>query len=472
MVYYPSKRRRSTKAFTSDEEEKDWELDDELHRIITYDHKPSFVSLIKDELYPLEIFVEAVHEGALGCARAMLDGETGHTVDISDANNRFGVTPLHVAARRLLPAMTRLLISYGAPTNHKCPYNMLPIDEALEHLRCPLYDYHDSDDWTPEQSIFELLIYLCGTKNIEKLDTIRMLAWNTKNIEKVAYRCAKEGEVIQLASLLSVAPKEIIPHLLIQSKEASSLDRGMTLRQCILTELGLLTFEDSRFMVTNKCRYLGRCVDQDINKMKTRLIIVLLLLDVFEKIGNAFGSYLLTGQTNFSKEQIAEEVAMLLKDAGLKLKYKDIDMTDMYRTLDDSMKSLGEQSGTLENCQSEDDKPDSKEWKSQSVDTPEITWHGSFNKIKKPEASALDVQRRSISTCTLHGSRVLSSLGVVRQFHTFPVSEAYTGFELLTTGDALLKKMNTGMRQNAARSSLNKKWGPLALAIKRGLRFV
>uniref|UniRef100_A0A5B6YS69 Uncharacterized protein n=1 Tax=Davidia involucrata TaxID=16924 RepID=A0A5B6YS69_DAVIN len=139
----------------------DIDLRREFFEIACVDDKPDFVSMMKT-LYesptlesekvgkgepddteakycPRRIFDLIFGHGAVDCATALLEGETGFIVDLN-LPNISGACPLHLAAEKLSYDMIDLFLRHGARTDIRTidgvlKGDLLPLNIALEKLR-------------------------------------------------------------------------------------------------------------------------------------------------------------------------------------------------------------------------------------------------------------------------------------------------------------------------------------------------
>ncbi|XP_059635810.1 uncharacterized protein LOC132277993 [Cornus florida] len=222
---------------------------------------------------------------AVDCTKALLEGDL-FVVDLN-VPIEFGLCPLHIAAEAFSYDMIDLLLRHGAQTDVRTIEgefrgDLLPLNIALEMLSC----YHRYlSDWTPKQSIFKLIVILSLPQMKVPLETNRLLAWNTKDVSNIFYHYAMEGKLIPVATLLMVAREKIMAPSTMQSKDFCGLGGGMMIRQCILEEMASLTNEEV------KLTCIGSYSNQRLKNKKALMTIALLLLEVFDKAGDAIETY-------------------------------------------------------------------------------------------------------------------------------------------------------------------------------------
>ncbi|KAK8644264.1 hypothetical protein V6N13_123575 [Hibiscus sabdariffa] len=180
------------------------------------------------------------------------------------------------------------------------------------------------NDWTPKKSVFKLVCILCLPQLKESLESIRLVACKTDEIEAIGCNLARHGKLIELASLLMVAPK-----VLIESTSIASTDmRSNSIRRCIMSDLQALLDSEVRLTGRSKNHKLvEKCKDEKEIKLST-----LLLLEVFERVGKSINHHLQSDTYNDgtrSRLEIAGEIQTLLEKAGFAMKPKDTDLNDI-----------------------------------------------------------------------------------------------------------------------------------------------
>ncbi|OMO72614.1 hypothetical protein CCACVL1_17689 [Corchorus capsularis] len=98
----------------------------------------------------------------------------------------------------------------------------------------------DSTGWTPEQSIFRLIILLCTKSHnlSDRLEELRSLVENGKKeeVEEEIVNCVIEGKVMGLGALILAAPQKVTTTKFSFDDIARS-NRSMTIRQYLLGEI-------------------------------------------------------------------------------------------------------------------------------------------------------------------------------------------------------------------------------------------
>ncbi|KAJ7975603.1 Ankyrin repeat domain-containing protein 31 [Quillaja saponaria] len=253
-----------------------------------------------------------------------------------------GSYPIHRAAESLSPKMIDLLIHRGARTDVRCAacfrekkiydkdrpqsfYGYLPIEIAINSFCEHLY----FQDWNSKKSIFLLLYAMALPKLSDSLKAISVLASHTDNIEVIACKYAKKGSLKELATLLTVAWKKLLPP--ITSEGESENDVGYTepaIRRCILSELQSLVDEEVRLIGTSKSIKEAAV---ECKQKKAKMEIALLLLEVFERTGSGFDIYLSLDQRAEYDDNvlIAHDIMWMLKNMGFNLTRSDTNLTSI-----------------------------------------------------------------------------------------------------------------------------------------------
>ena len=116
------------------------------------DNKKAFLDFVsvdpsRNEPCPAEVMICMTRHNCLECAKAVLEGETDHIVNLSAPVGTTEVPPLHLLARTYRSSMIELFLSHGAPVNLRCTTGnklgdrMLPINFALMAIRSISYFY-------------------------------------------------------------------------------------------------------------------------------------------------------------------------------------------------------------------------------------------------------------------------------------------------------------------------------------------
>uniref|UniRef100_A0A5B6YTY9 Uncharacterized protein n=1 Tax=Davidia involucrata TaxID=16924 RepID=A0A5B6YTY9_DAVIN len=180
-------------------------------------------------------------------------------------------------------------------------------------------------DWTPKQSIFKLIAVLCLPQMKVPLDVNRLLAWNTKEVNKIFNHYAMEGKFIEMAALLMVAREKVMASSMFQRKDSFGLDGRVMVRRSILQEIALLTDEEIKSTGNSRnCKSVRM-----LKNMKAMMKFSLMLLEVFERAGDAIETYRQAVQSEMPTEKLVKDIKALLEEAGFVLKDNDIDLSNI-----------------------------------------------------------------------------------------------------------------------------------------------
>ncbi|KAK8636004.1 hypothetical protein V6N13_004714 [Hibiscus sabdariffa] len=194
-------------------------------------------------------------------------------------------------------------------TNEDDAKGSLPLKASLEKL-C----YHPFlNDWTPKKSIFKLVfVYFIFTFIIRK-NPWRASGWVARKteIETIGCELARQGKLIELASLLMVVPEKLI----ITTSPGSNDLSSNVIRRCITSDLQASLDAEVRLMGrSNSDKLVEKCKDEQEMKLSA-----LMVLEVFERAGNSINQYLQSDAYNDgmrSRLEIVREIQNLLEKVG------------------------------------------------------------------------------------------------------------------------------------------------------------
>ncbi|XP_027177014.1 uncharacterized protein LOC113776124 isoform X3 [Coffea eugenioides] len=258
---------------------------------------------------------------ALACATALLEGKTGLSVDLN-VTLKCGFYPLHYAAENLCCGLTDVFLKHGALTSLPCSVHgsrysgKLPLSVALEAIGCHPF----LRDWSPNKSIFKLIYIFCLPEMAEPLETLKLLALHTEELQVISSSNVHEGRLVQLVALLLVAREKLLAPAIDNSVDGSFIG------QCILKELALLLDQEVKLMGTAHNEELNRC-----RQMKDAIRSMGLMLNVFDKAGGPIDRfrYFIALGNDIPPHIVVRNVICLLKDLGFALKTEDIDVSDI-----------------------------------------------------------------------------------------------------------------------------------------------
>ncbi|KAK8644263.1 hypothetical protein V6N13_123574 [Hibiscus sabdariffa] len=202
---------------------------------------------------------------------------------------------------------------------------MLISEGLAEYKDFQLRSHHPYlNDWTSKNSVFKLVCILCLPQLKESLESIRLVACKTDEIKAIGCNFARQGKLIELATLLMVAPEELIESTSTGSKDM----RSNSIRRCIMSDLQALLDSEVRLTGRSKNHKLvEKCKDEKEMKLST-----LLLLEVFERVGKSINHHLQSDTYNDgtrSRLEIAGKIQNMLENAGFAMKPKDTDLNDI-----------------------------------------------------------------------------------------------------------------------------------------------
>ncbi|CAL5333148.1 unnamed protein product [Camellia sinensis] len=259
---------------------------------------------------------------AIKCATALLEGETGQTMDFY-CTLSLGLPVMLTLAKTCNGALIELFIHHRALFDHRCyglgPNNVssegkLPLNAAVEPLAA---------------NISLRCLYSCAAGSLRKdvIKGIGLLVLNTKEAELEICQYAKEGKVVELAALLMTAREKVAP-ILYQIGDASTSNGGMSIRQCIYSKLAALTYEESKFTFYNEKNLI-----RDYKQKKMAFMSTVELLDIFEMAGDTIETYIRLRQQqdeDMAEELVAVDFSWLLQGARLLPKYNGVNLSKLW----------------------------------------------------------------------------------------------------------------------------------------------
>ncbi|KAK8515868.1 hypothetical protein V6N12_016174 [Hibiscus sabdariffa] len=206
-----------------------------IRNFIEYDNSDAFVQWtpykarlvggydVYQSLMLSSIMLEITLAVAVKCATALLQGETGLKLDIHAANNT-GRTPLHLSLPT--PELIDLFLCYGARVDIRFK-GQLPLNMVIQNLS----EQPQINGWSTRQSLYMTIVFCqCETRFLE---SIRLLFRATDGVEKEIYRYVKDGKLIAIAALLTVAREQVTSPSLFKGICDTGLNGSMSLRQLV-----------------------------------------------------------------------------------------------------------------------------------------------------------------------------------------------------------------------------------------------
>ncbi|XP_039034412.1 uncharacterized protein LOC120170529 isoform X1 [Hibiscus syriacus] len=152
----------------------------------------------------------------------------------------------------------------------------------------------------------------------ESLGNVRLLFRATNEVEKEIYCYVKDGKLIEIAVLLTVAREEVTSPSLFTSLCYPALNGSMSLRQLVLSEIVSLMASQITLVSASK-----EVHDELSNKLET-MMSMLRMIEVFERVGDKielYRRYLL----QLSEKGLAAQIACLFISEGF-AEYKDFEL--------------------------------------------------------------------------------------------------------------------------------------------------
>ncbi|XP_039051172.1 uncharacterized protein LOC120192466 isoform X2 [Hibiscus syriacus] len=161
--------------------------------------------------------------------------------------------------------------------------------------------------WSTRQSLFMTIVFCqCETQILE---CVRLLFRATNEAEKEIYRYVKDGKLIEIASVLTVAREEVTSPFFSTDLRDLVLNGSMFLRQLVLSEIVSLMASKITLVSTSE-----EVHDELSNKLET-MMSMLRMIEAFERVGDKiklYHRYL----TKLSKKELAAKIACLFISEG------------------------------------------------------------------------------------------------------------------------------------------------------------
>ncbi|XP_027066491.2 uncharacterized protein [Coffea arabica] len=145
------------------------------------------------------------------------------------------------------------------------------------------------------------------------LEVVRLLAQKTKEVEFEFFKYVKEQKLVELAGLLLVAHEKVMP----------GLEEHMKIRNFVLKEAAFLNLQE----ITSLYSSGDEKSLQEVKKKKVEMEAILLLLEVFDRIGDKLSAYLQIMRKRVREEYHAKEIGWILEKAGFSVKLELFDET-------------------------------------------------------------------------------------------------------------------------------------------------
>ncbi|KAF7148427.1 hypothetical protein RHSIM_Rhsim03G0097700 [Rhododendron simsii] len=146
------------------------------------------------------------------------------------------------------------------------------------------------------------------------LKTIKLLARSSKNIEKIAYYYAMEGKLAEFSVLLTVAREKVLVPITLSRQDEDGWDGSVTLLQCLENTMGSLFCEEYR---------MGSFVEPEFHRKKLLLRAIAILLQVFERAGNAIEEYIQLERHNSKHGKRCVEAGFRLNEGNIAFSMDD-----------------------------------------------------------------------------------------------------------------------------------------------------
>ncbi|CAL5405747.1 unnamed protein product [Camellia sinensis] len=224
------------------------------------------------------------------------------------ADGRLGIDPknvidgyhlLHHAIMSSSYDLAQLFLHCGARTDITCLYHLNKAYDGMIPLELALYKV-----------------------SREALAMYKLVAGFTRDVEELAYHCATEGKLVELAVLLVVAREKVLVPITFHGNNGAVLNGSMTIHECLKNQFVSLINEDINLMGQVKHEKLTQ-----IHNKKTIMKLAMVLLEVFERAGNSIEEYHQLQLQQPDREHMEKDVSLRLVEASFNLKAGDFDFS-------------------------------------------------------------------------------------------------------------------------------------------------
>ncbi|CAI9100556.1 OLC1v1037682C1 [Oldenlandia corymbosa var. corymbosa] len=327
-------------------------FDRELHDAIQYDRKNVFVKMLNqltsEEVKRLDPLHSVFFFDSVNCLKAVLDGKTAGLFEITDVNavpfTRYDeqlVPILHKAARSGSLKITKFFLPrLEAQVNLRIDVEgmkgVLPLNLVLRTFWSK-FDYgdmrlpHERKDmigqryWISQPSpkeleplLFKWIFHLTNPVHKRNAELVRLLASKTLEIEQEFLKYLNERKLFELMALLMFARDRVMPGL-----EGSSKIRDIVVKEIATLKMFIFrsTYDvDSHALVC------------EAQQKKMEMEAILLLLEIFDRIGDRIDAYLLHYDSKGDSQlDSVRKVSWLLKEAGFDAELELLDETSRFK---------------------------------------------------------------------------------------------------------------------------------------------
>ncbi|XP_074309617.1 uncharacterized protein LOC141644077 isoform X1 [Silene latifolia] len=254
---------------------------EQIELALLYERRRDFVELINnspshlldENLYWIHALMFMWDSGK--CVAAVLDGQTKLT-QIPLAMSWFSLfdnDPLLQAAADNATKITALLLQRGfsadvrGDLDGRLENKLLPLHAILNRLRTLVLLFLPKE----KLSATVLVVKLCQLEIRRSLETIRLLALNTREVKREFYNYIKEGKMIEVGALLLVAKSQILsPSTSAVNKEFREFESISEMYDFVLNAK-CLKINNNKLFEMEETLVLLRIIDKIGNKLATLL---------------------------------------------------------------------------------------------------------------------------------------------------------------------------------------------------------
>ncbi|KAL3507917.1 hypothetical protein ACH5RR_033299 [Cinchona calisaya] len=304
-------------------------MEELIERALLHDDPIEFVALINECKSEKDVPEWTLDQmfilDSIKCFTAVLNGETRGKFDFFTHEMFCGCSRppfLHLAASLSSLEITKWLLANddGDEANRRCEIDLwkdkLPLNLALEAMRSLI----NEAIWTHEKSIFRLMFNLCRKSKRVDLEIIRLLARRTDNVWEEFFNYVKNGELVEVVSLLLVARDKVLPIKIPKEKHGLAVyDGPIEFYNFVAKEIAIIDMLQKRSLNAD----VDNEVMQNWKDKKAVMKMMLYLFWVFEIIGEDLRAFICLDPPVFGREQVVD-FACIFKQNGLLVKDRDI----------------------------------------------------------------------------------------------------------------------------------------------------
>lgn len=150
-----------------------------------------------------------------------------------------------------------------------------------------------------------------------------MLVPTMNELDREITRYVREAKLVELATLLVVAPDKVMASCI---ATGNCSDGTIKVRDFVLAEIAFLEHQIISSSGVNKSA-------KEYKNKKVKMVAMLQLLEIFERVGSYFEAYLRLERSNKGRSMVARELTWLFENAGYDIKFDLMDDANRFVVL-------------------------------------------------------------------------------------------------------------------------------------------